>query len=136
MYELQDNTIGIGLTNGSVYQTVKRYYCAWNDLDNKSHLLLYGSKAWKFPVQDVKLELSYPVYQKNYTTDVLVAMFDVILRIDSTQSRGYITSGGILQIVDYIKLLRAQSSWKGYVSTYPLDRHHLSTLSSRVKLRR
>ncbi|XP_013164037.1 PREDICTED: uncharacterized protein LOC106115253 [Papilio xuthus] len=89
------------ITNGRIHMTLKQYHCAWNDSYN-SKLLTFGAKSWVFPKQDVNLVLSYPDKNETIKSNDVITKFNVLIMIDSTHSRGYITSGGILQ--DHISL--------------------------------
>ncbi|XP_014361757.2 uncharacterized protein LOC106713458 [Papilio machaon] len=89
------------ITNGRIHMTLKQYHCAWNDSSN-SKLLTFGSKSWVFPKQDVNLVLSYPDKNETIKSNDVITKFNVSITIDNTYSRGYITSGGILQ--DHISL--------------------------------
>ncbi|KPJ04397.1 hypothetical protein RR46_00688 [Papilio xuthus] len=119
------------ITKGRIHMTLKQYHCAWNDSYNSklltfgakswvfpkqdvnlvlsypdknvdSKLLTFGAKSWVFPKQDVNLVLSYPDKNETIKSNDVITKFNVLIMIDSTHSRGYITSGGILQ--DHISL--------------------------------
>ncbi|CAK1547765.1 unnamed protein product [Leptosia nina] len=81
--------------NGTFHSVSKKYECkaTFNPPDSK--LLLYGTKAWTFPVQDVDLSLKYPMV--NVQSDFLITSLTVILHIDGTKSKGFINRGGIMQ---------------------------------------
>ncbi|PZC71304.1 hypothetical protein B5X24_HaOG213667 [Helicoverpa armigera] len=115
----------------TLYQTVNKYYCSLDSIleddsssnespgfDRKesfsSHLILFGTNGWEFPVQDVNLTLRYPpnnnvandslenkmqdeIVLPNEDEDYLVTGFKVIIYIDGESSQGYIVDGGVLQ---------------------------------------
>uniref|UniRef100_A0A1E1WKN1 CUB domain-containing protein n=2 Tax=Pectinophora gossypiella TaxID=13191 RepID=A0A1E1WKN1_PECGO len=97
MPSLNDNRI-----NATHYRTIKRYRCA-SELasEDESVQLIYGTKSWRFPKQDVNLTLTYPV-SKNSNTNYILTSMEVVLYCDGTQSSGYITEGGMNQ--DFISM--------------------------------
>ncbi|XP_021199007.3 uncharacterized protein LOC110382661 isoform X2 [Helicoverpa armigera] len=98
----------------TLYQTVNKYYCSLDSILEGSHLILFGTNGWEFPVQDVNLTLRYPpnnnvandslenkmqdeIVLPNEDEDYLVTGFKVIIYIDGESSQGYIVDGGVLQ---------------------------------------
>ncbi|XP_045484759.1 uncharacterized protein LOC110993392 [Pieris rapae] len=77
------------------HRVTKKYQCMLDGYDSRSVSLLYGSKAWTFPRQDVNLVIKYPA--AGNLTDYCITKVTVILYLDGSQSRGYIKDGGILE---------------------------------------
>ncbi|XP_052758037.1 uncharacterized protein LOC113517702 [Galleria mellonella] len=102
--DLYENSAVIGshtLMNSTLYKTIFRYYCL-SDYHENEDLLIYGTKSWTFPQQDINLTLSYPsAFQSDKQTDYIeeywITGFNVLLFVDSTESQGYINHGGIMQ---------------------------------------
>ncbi|XP_028167122.1 uncharacterized protein LOC114357615 [Ostrinia furnacalis] len=91
----------ISKVNAKIYKTANKYYCSFQPVENPE-LIIYGTKSWSFPKQDINLTLSYPT--KNEPTPTgdpkktyIITGFNVILFADTNESQGFITSGGILQ---------------------------------------
>ncbi|CAH4029723.1 unnamed protein product [Pieris brassicae] len=76
------------------HRVTKKYQCMLDGYDSSSVPLLYGSKAWTFPRQDVNLVLKYPT--AGNLSDYCITKVTVILYLDGPRSRGYIKEGGIL----------------------------------------
>ncbi|XP_041971622.1 uncharacterized protein LOC121727709 [Aricia agestis] len=95
-----DDSEGIGgdIINGDFYQTVKSYYCKSTSTANQE-LLVYGSSAWTFPLQDVNLTLQYPPSNGQTESDeeYTITELRVMLYMEGHNSRGYITKGGLMQ---------------------------------------
>ncbi|XP_050680555.1 uncharacterized protein LOC126976317 [Leptidea sinapis] len=81
---------------GTLHQSVKKYERFADSIENGS-LLLYGTNSWRFPVQDVNLTLQYPKENESYENRTIVTGITVILYLDGSTSRGYITRGGMMQ---------------------------------------
>ncbi|CAH2242242.1 jg25175 [Pararge aegeria aegeria] len=61
---LNDNDTQI--LNATLFKSVKKYYCRDETVDlTDAELLVYGTRAWTFPPQDVNLTLSYPSENDN-----------------------------------------------------------------------
>ncbi|KAJ0171913.1 hypothetical protein K1T71_012676 [Dendrolimus kikuchii] len=90
--------------HGGISQTVHKskimYQCFVKEF-NESVLVIYGTKSWRFPAQDVNLTLSYPTgFMKNSnepSDEYIITGFKVHLYVDATNSKGYINDGGIWQ---------------------------------------
>ncbi|KPJ19870.1 hypothetical protein RR48_01063 [Papilio machaon] len=91
------------ITNGRIHMTLKQYHCAWNDSNKKEKMT-----KWSFGSRNAKLKLNTLFinvsshYQETIKSNDVITKFNVSITIDNTYSRGYITSGGILQ--DHISL--------------------------------
>nr|XP_026492003.1 uncharacterized protein LOC113397745 [Vanessa tameamea] len=102
--EIKDDEVdfigGCEILNGSLFKTVQKYYCR-AEIKGESDFLLFGTRAWTFPAQDVTLSLSYP--SENHRNDenedfgYVLTKLKVIVRHDGVSSKGYITEGGMLQ---------------------------------------
>ncbi|XP_047539260.1 uncharacterized protein LOC125072655 [Vanessa atalanta] len=102
--EIKDDEVdfigGGEILSGSLFKTVQKYYCR-AEIEGESDFLLFGTRAWTFPAQDVTLSLSYPSENHRYdeTEDFgyILTKLKVIVRHDGVSSKGYITDGGMLQ---------------------------------------
>ncbi|XP_039759814.1 uncharacterized protein LOC120633328 [Pararge aegeria] len=99
---LNDNDTQI--LNATLFKSVKKYYCRDETVDlTDAELLVYGTRAWTFPPQDVNLTLSYPSenFQRDETQedhiDYLLTGLKVVFHLSGVDSKGYITSGGMHQ---------------------------------------
>uniref|UniRef100_A0A2A4JR76 Uncharacterized protein n=1 Tax=Heliothis virescens TaxID=7102 RepID=A0A2A4JR76_HELVI len=98
----------------TLYKTVNKFYCSLDSILEGSHLILFGTNGWIFPVQDVNLTLRYPpnktnmaydsldkmqdeIALPNENEDYLVTGFKVIIYIDGDRSEGYIVDGGVMK---------------------------------------
>ncbi|XP_049881395.1 uncharacterized protein LOC126377609 isoform X2 [Pectinophora gossypiella] len=114
------SSLDIGATSGDLFSKVYETRVIKNSLYNvrrtqhvyyklpfpgqkikESVQLIYGTKSWRFPKQDVNLTLTYPV-SKNSNTNYILTSMEVVLYCDGTQSSGYITEGGMNQ--DFISM--------------------------------
>lgn len=99
IYEnIHENVIDM---RGTVFKAAKNFFCSIDDLTlTDPVLLLYGSKAWNFPLQDVNLTLNYPAYNsssKEFNENHIITMMRVILLLDGGVSRAFISNGGMLR---------------------------------------
>lgn len=99
-----------------IYKSVNKYYCSIGVDDE--YLLIYGTKKWTFPAQDVNLTLSYPTEttraSPDHYEDYIITGFRVNLFIDSVESRGYISSGGLLEESISLSFVSSNISAMGY----------------------
>ncbi|KAM3958405.1 uncharacterized protein ACR2FA_007555 [Aphomia sociella] len=96
-----ENYATVQTMNSTLYKTVIKFYCSIDYYDHED-LLIYGTKSWAFPRQDVNLTLSYPSKSQTedtskYRDEYWITGFNVLLFIDNTESQGYINNGGILE---------------------------------------
>ncbi|XP_075986286.1 uncharacterized protein LOC142983254 [Anticarsia gemmatalis] len=106
MVKLQPVVIGQGppefgasQMNTIIYKTIHKYYCSAVNVTGVN-LILYGTKSWNFPQQDVNLTLEYPTSNPNVQSDFedyMITGFRVILYLDGGSSNGFIINGGILE---------------------------------------
>lgn len=116
----------VGQSNGvarqvdsTVHQTVNRYYCSLDSIIDGSHVMVYGSNGWTFPVQDVNLTLRYPPDDKEEILhdddeEYIITGFKVILFIDGPSSEGYIMDGGVLQETITLSFISSQLTSLSY----------------------
>ncbi|CAG4966097.1 unnamed protein product [Colias eurytheme] len=83
--------------NGTLQQTAKKYQCHLETIQNVTELLLYGTKAWTFPMQDVNLTLRYPSENEQEDPEHVITGVTVILYMDGFDNGGHIKSGGIME---------------------------------------
>ncbi|XP_059056346.1 uncharacterized protein LOC131850191 [Achroia grisella] len=102
--EIYENSTLMGghtLMNSTLYKTIFRYYCL-SDYHENEDLVIYGTKSWTFPQQDINLTLSFPsAFQTDtpleYREEYWITGFNVLLFVDTTESQGYINHGGLMQ---------------------------------------
>ncbi|XP_053620096.1 uncharacterized protein LOC128680744 [Plodia interpunctella] len=99
-YDFSYDSDDFPTVRSSFAKTVTKFSCM-ADIDD-AELLLYGTKAWRFPEQDINLTLTYPPEAKIGNDDYLITGFKVLLFVDTVKSKGYINSGGILE--DHLSL--------------------------------
>ncbi|CAG9792496.1 unnamed protein product [Diatraea saccharalis] len=86
----------INRMNSFLHSTAFKFLCQFDEVEN-AELLVFATKAWTFPKQNVKLTLSFPMEDADLDYSVIITRFSVMLIVDSGDMRGYITSGGILE---------------------------------------
>ncbi|XP_063386026.1 uncharacterized protein LOC134672054, partial [Cydia fagiglandana] len=70
-------------------------------LSSGSSIILYGSKGWTFPEQDVNLTLSYPTSDTEIRRNIdnyVITGYEVLLFTDGTECAGSIASGGLIRL--------------------------------------
>ncbi|KAL4713704.1 hypothetical protein ACJJTC_004235 [Scirpophaga incertulas] len=75
----------------SMYHDPQIFSCDYNVMD--SITLLYGTKAWLFPRQNVSLTIGYP--PKAGSGNHIITGYRVILYSDVKTAKGYVMDGGI-----------------------------------------
>ncbi|XP_023937330.1 uncharacterized protein LOC112045397 [Bicyclus anynana] len=90
------------ILNATLFRTIKKYYCSV-ETEEEQELLVYGTKAWTFPSQDVNLQFRYPPEEQTDpqgdedSTVYMLTQLKLIFNLSGPDGRGYITSGGMLQ---------------------------------------
>ncbi|GBP94074.1 hypothetical protein EVAR_79446_1 [Eumeta japonica] len=100
--ELADETAFDNEIQSYLYKTAKNYYCSVKYFENPE-VLLYANKSWTFPKQDVNLTLKFPGPNDDYFENFLITGFKVTLYQDGQHSRGFVNSGGMMQMSDFFK---------------------------------
>ncbi|XP_034826398.1 uncharacterized protein [Maniola hyperantus] len=91
------------ILNATLFRTVKSYYCRAQTYGHEE-LILFGTKSWTFPPQNVNLTLRYPSenYQYADEVDYVLTRLKVVLHLSGHVGKGFITSGGMHQ--DHISM--------------------------------
>ncbi|XP_077294011.1 uncharacterized protein LOC143916688 [Arctopsyche grandis] len=77
-------------------------------------LLLWDTKSWKFPKQDVSLRIKYPENHPSNSTTYYLTHFRAYISQDAKDSHGYLISGGSGQSNLDLKFVTSSARYLSY----------------------